>query len=208
MMLIKVLLFAVLLLLSRSVKVQCEYEPSSWQAQRKFKISQREALVPTIYGLDIIVDDWDGVVSKEIQNRGHWQPRNVRAMSKFVKEGSSILNIGAHVGLQAIVLAEKVGPKGKLYIFEPTELTYQILVKNIYLNQLEEITTVYKMGASDKLSVGISEIRLANTGGSQIKTANFTKKISPDVTYEQVILDRADKILPKAAVIDFALIDT
>ena len=57
-------------------------------------------------------------------------------MAKFLSEGGTILNIGAHVGLEAIVLGREVGPKGRVFLFEPIETTYNILVKNIYLNQI------------------------------------------------------------------------
>jgi hypothetical protein len=70
----------------------------------KFQLNEREAMVPTIYNLDIIVDDLDGTVSKTIKETGSWEPRNIRTMAKFLSEGGTILNIGAHVGLEAIVL--------------------------------------------------------------------------------------------------------
>lgn len=38
-------------------------------------------------------------------------------MTLFIKPGNTVLNIGSHIGLEAIVLGKIIGDKGKLYIF-------------------------------------------------------------------------------------------
>jgi hypothetical protein len=42
-----------------------------------------------------------------------------------------------------------VGDKGKLFIFEPYSFSNTLITKNIELNNLKDITTIYKYGASD-----------------------------------------------------------
>ena len=164
--------------------------------------------MPTIYGLDVIVDDLDEMVSGHIKNIGTWEPNYIRAMAKLVKEGDVLLNIGSHIGLEMIVLGRGVGPKGKMYLFEPLDFTYAMLIKNVYLNQLEDITVAYKMGAGKAYSKGISEVTTQNTGGSRISTdPNFQAVPKPLTTYHEIVVDRADNVLPKDVKFDFALID-
>ena len=192
----------------QGIKVQCEYEPNTWKPNQRFFLNDREVLVPTIYGLNLVIDDKDGTVSNSIKVLGTWEAQNMRAMAKLVKEGDTILNIGAHIRIEAIVLGKGLGPKGRLFIFEPTELTFPMLAKNIYLNELEDITTAYKMGASNATSKGISEVNTGNTGGARINTdPNFKPPAKPKVTYYTVLLDRVDNVLPKEAIVDFVLID-
>ena len=156
----------------------------------------------------MVVDDWDGLVSVNIKNRGTWEPHFIRAMAKLVKEGDTLLNIGSHIGLEMIVLGQGVGPKGKIYIFEPIEVTYAMLVKNVYLNQLEDITTAYKMGTSNAYSKGVSEMIMSNMGGSKINTNAKGKPADrPGTQYYEIVVDRADNVLPKDSKINFALID-
>jgi FkbM family methyltransferase len=88
----------------------------------------------------------------------------------LVKEGDWVLNIGSHIGLEMMVVGRGIGPKGRLHIFEPIEFTYQIMRKNVYLNNLEDITTTYMMGGSNAYSKGISKMPIGNTGGSRIST--------------------------------------
>ena len=90
-------------------------------------------------------------------------------MARFVKEGDSFLNVGSHVGLEAAVIGKIVGnTSGKLYIFEPFSLSYNIMLKNVYLNNLEDIAHTYNLGGSDKKSKGYLAVSKANTGGSEI----------------------------------------
>jgi hypothetical protein len=46
-------------------------------------------------------------------------------------------------------MGKLIGKRGQLYIFEPYSISYSIVKKNIYLNDLEDISEVYRVGASD-----------------------------------------------------------
>jgi hypothetical protein len=59
-----------------------------------------------------------------------------------------------------------IGSKGELHIFEPYSVSYNIVKKNIYLNDLENITKLYKVGASDTQSYATMLINQENTGGA------------------------------------------
>lgn len=69
-----------------------------------------------------------------------------------------------------MVMGRIAGPKGKLFIFEPYSVTYNMVLKNIHLNGLADMATVYNVGASDHYSQGYISVDLANTGGSEIFT--------------------------------------
>lgn len=55
----------------------------------------------------MVTDKTDNVVSGYIMNYGTWEPTNLKTFSRFVHKGSNILNIGAHIGLEGVVLAKK-----------------------------------------------------------------------------------------------------
>jgi hypothetical protein len=130
-------------------------------------ISDREIVVSTKYDkVDVIVDSRDGVVSSNIKNGGTWEPRNLRTMARFVKTGDTVINIGSHIGLEAIVMGRIAGPTGHLFIFEPYSLTYNMVLKNVYLNKLGDMATVYNVGASNHYAQGYISVSLSNTGGS------------------------------------------
>ena len=56
-----------------------------------------------------------------------------------VKEGDTIIDIGAGLGEEAIVLSEKVGSTGKIYSIEANPRVYQILKKVVELNKCSNV---------------------------------------------------------------------
>jgi protein-L-isoaspartate O-methyltransferase len=71
--------------------------------------TERELLVDTIYGFNVYVDSLDATVSKTIANSGTWEPHMISLIATLVKPGDSILNIGSHVGLEAIIMGKIIG---------------------------------------------------------------------------------------------------
>jgi hypothetical protein len=51
--------------------------------------------------------------------------------------------------MEAIIMAKFIGPSGFLYIFEPYSKSYRIVMKNVYLNNVENWTKIYRYGAAD-----------------------------------------------------------
>jgi FkbM family methyltransferase len=54
------------------------------------------------------------------------------------KEGHTVLDIGAHIGLFSTIAAKKVGVHGKVYAFEPAPATVPVLKQTIRINQLQQ----------------------------------------------------------------------
>jgi tRNA A58 N-methylase Trm61 len=93
--------------------------------------------VTSIYdGVNVVIDALDRDVSRVISATGTWEAYILRAMARFVKPGSRILNAGSHIGLEAITLGRIAGPTGQLYIFEPMPTTYGMVLRNVYLNNI------------------------------------------------------------------------
>lgn len=65
---------------------------------------------------------------------GSFEPETVRCYRRIVKAGDVVLDIGANIGAHAVLLAQAVGAKGKVYAFEPTEYAFTKLSKNRALN--------------------------------------------------------------------------
>lgn len=70
-----------------------------------------------------------------------YEKENFLLINKIVEKDDVVIDIGAHIGLMAVVLGKRVGVNGKVYTFEPTPRTFEILNKTIHLNKLEHIVT-------------------------------------------------------------------
>ncbi|MBA4320652.1 MAG: hypothetical protein C0412_19845 [Flavobacterium sp.] len=68
---------------------------------------------------------------------------------KVVKEGNVVVDLGANVGYFTLLAARLVGEKGKVYAFEPEPKNYSYLVKNIKLNNYNNVQAFQK-AVSDK----------------------------------------------------------
>jgi len=70
---------------------------------------------------------------------------NLGYLDKYkINEGDVIVDAGAFVGAFAIYAAKIVGERGKVIAFEPDKDNYTMLLRNIYLNRLNNIIPINK----------------------------------------------------------------
>ncbi len=96
------------------------------------------------------------------------EERHRHLMLSRVKEGGTILDVGAHIGYYSLLFAKRTGQSGRVFAFEPSSQNYGRLLENISLNDLANITTV-KAAVSDE--AGTATINLAagsNTGSTSL----------------------------------------
>lgn len=56
-----------------------------------------------------------------------------------LRNGMNIIDIGAHIGVYTVLVAEKVGETGKIIAIEPEPRNYEQLLKNIKINNFRNI---------------------------------------------------------------------
>lgn len=100
----------------------------------------------------------DNYISRFIWTNGTIFENIIHLIGEIVKPGDKVVNLGAQFGLSALVMGKNIGPEGHLFIFEPSNVSNNLVTKSIKLNKLENITTIYKIGASDKKSTSIIKI--------------------------------------------------
>jgi FkbM family methyltransferase len=65
---------------------------------------------------------------------GLYERSTTRAIRRWVRPGSIILDVGANIGAHTLELARRVGAAGKIFAFEPTAFAYSKLLRNLALN--------------------------------------------------------------------------
>lgn len=113
------------------------------------------------------LDDW---LQRQIFMYGVYrvEEKHRNFMLNRVRDGATILDVGAHIGYYTLLFAKRAGTRGRVYAFEPSTRTRDRLLHNISLNDLDNITTV-GTAASDE--AGIATINLAagsNTGSTSL----------------------------------------
>lgn len=166
---------------------------------------------------DFLIGDADGMDWYDI-NCGDpvWvEMRFIR--DNLVEEGDIVFECGGHHGCTAIPLSAWVGEKGKVITFEPKPSNFEIIRKNIVLNNISNITALNKAVGSKNGRTYISDASNASVQSSVVKGAIEVDVIALDDLidlhptflkidvegYEVEVLKGAKKILqnrPKLAI--------
>jgi len=71
-----------------------------------------------------------------------YEPYETELILRQARVGDVVVDVGANIGYYTVLLADKVGKNGKIYAFEPDVTNFEILVKNIKENKLENVVAV------------------------------------------------------------------
>jgi FkbM family methyltransferase len=101
--------------------------------------------------------------------------------------GSIVVDVGAYIGLYTIALAQRIGPTGRVYSFEPDLQNFAVLRKHIDLNKVSERVEAHQLAVGDK--DGFVPFTTGRDSQSVIGTNSSTN--------ETVRMTRLDTILPR-----------
>ena len=130
-------------------------------------------------------------------------------------QGSVIIDAGANIGLYSIIGSRLVGEAGKIYSFEPSKENFNLLLKNIELNEVENIVPI-NMGLGDKIGETLILTQNLENGDAEKYILKSENKINkPDIGLkktqlsEPIALDTLDNFLLKKNIkkVDFLKID-
>jgi len=76
--------------------------------------------------------------------------------SKMIKEGSILYDVGANVGFYALLSSSLVGPKGKVFSFEPSPRNIGYLKQHLRLNACDNVRII-EAAVTDKDGIAFFE---------------------------------------------------
>jgi FkbM family methyltransferase len=84
-----------------------------------------------------------------------------------IKPGDTVLDIGANIGYFTLLFAQKAGPTGRVYAFEPSPENFALLKKNVEVNGYGNVTLVNK-AVSDRTQTIKLYVSKTNLGDHHI----------------------------------------
>jgi FkbM family methyltransferase len=81
---------------------------------------------------------------------GKFEESEANCMKKFIKKGDVVLDVGANYGYYTVLFSKWVGPKGRVYAFEPLPWALTLLDKNLSVNDATKNTIINKFGLGDR----------------------------------------------------------
>jgi len=91
------------------------------------------------FGFRMYVDPRDQTISCTLLMLGHYEPFASQVFNSLLREGMTVVDIGAHVGYYTLLAAKGVGASGRVFSFEPEPRNFGLLCRNISLNALANV---------------------------------------------------------------------
>ncbi len=118
------------------------------------------------------------------------------ALAGLVQPGDHVIDIGANIGNITLALAKRVGPKGRVYAFEPHPRTFRILQANAKLNGASNVQ-LYNYAAAENEQALAIESRSSDDMNSIVLAGDGT----------EVFARRIDSLIPPGDKIRLLKID-
>jgi FkbM family methyltransferase len=120
------------------------------------------------YG-EFSVPDQNDLIFNALREYGEWAQEELDMLSRFVRPGDTVLDIGAFIGTHARAFSQMVGAQGIVHAFEPNERIYRELFKNAQLAPYSNIKTYQvALGARKQTKFLLQGDLLGNLGASQV----------------------------------------
>jgi FkbM family methyltransferase len=103
------------------------------------------------------------------------------------KAGDVVWDLGAHAGATVYFLSQMVGSSGKVYAFEPDDISYEYLMRNIALHKLDNVIPVKKAISGE---TGLASFSMDGTQGAGIQ--GFSQCIDPNMMRQVETLSFTD----------------
>jgi len=97
-------------------------------------------ILTMVDGVRVAVPDaMDQITTYVLYEQEDWFEDEIKFLRRILKPGQQIIDIGANCGVYALSMARTVGPKGRVWAFEPASATADLLAQGIAANGFENV---------------------------------------------------------------------
>lgn len=159
----------------------------SFVIRSKYRLISRDGLVRKRIGNNIMyLDPKDRGLSAQLMGMRSGsldrEPAFIKILKQEVKEGMTAIDIGANIGYVTLIMAELIGPTGRIYALEPDPRNFQILSKNIQANGYSGFVFPYQMAVSNISGVSKFYVSDKSNLGSMVQDERSKYAIDVAVT--------------------------
>src|SRR5271154_1682751 len=88
--------------------------------------------------------DLQDIIQEKIVYFDEWEPNLTAFLNRRLKSGDVFIDIGANIGYYSLLAERRVGPGGSVLAIEASPSIYDLLRKNISLNEGQRIRAVHR----------------------------------------------------------------
>jgi FkbM family methyltransferase len=135
---------------------------------------------------------------------GDANPRITDVVSTVLRKGDAALDIGANFGVVGLVMAQIVGPTGRVHLFEPQPNVAQFLRTSLLINNFSQ-ATVHECALSDRSGSGrMTVVDPSNLGETTLEMDHL--HTGPDAAQFEVRIEEASHCVSALGIAKTALI--
>jgi len=150
------------------------------------------------------LDTHDDAMVADLLKYGVYERDGSELVKKLVKQGMTILDLGASIGYYTLIFAKLTGQRGMVYAFEPEPHNCSILLLNLKENHISNVILVQK-SISNKNGTAKLFVDQGNLGGHTFSYNNILRRRGGFIDIEAITLDSFFKTRNH---VDFIKIDT
>lgn len=159
-----------------------------WAYDTLFRLFKPKCVM--VQGHRMWLDDKDTL---ELAVHEVYEPVETTLLKKLLQPGQTFVDVGANIGYYTLLAARIVGPKGKVYAFEPDLTNFTLLKKNITANGYTNVVAV-NQALSSKTGKAKLYLSPSNRGDHRIYDSHDGR---PSVEIQAASLDGYFKKLDK-----------
>lgn len=112
---------------------------------------------------------------------------------RTAKRGDIIFDVGANIGAYTVPLALRVGNEGHVYAFEALRANYEILLQNIALNALKNVTPVFGAVTDKSGTYEVPEVseRSENMGNYSLASESVGRITIPSLSLDDFVAENS-----------------
>jgi FkbM family methyltransferase len=132
------------------------------------------------------IDSKESWVSKEVHFHGMHEEHILEAIINNLKEGETFIDVGANVGQHSIYAAQKVGPNGNVFAFEPIDSSAENIRLSASKNSFIWLTVIQKAATNFVGDTVFYKYELTDISS---RNKNFTDRPAKEVKVKTTTLD-------------------
>lgn len=131
-----------------------------------------------IDGITLFLDPHDSLALSLFPE---YEKTEMSLIKSVVKKNMVVIELGAYIGDQTILISKLVGAKGHVFAFEPNPSHVKLLEKNVTFNKAENVTIVKKAVSNKNGKLGMY-LNPENLADHRIYESKGWEKIAIEVT--------------------------
>lgn len=166
------------------------------QIEDRIRAASRYAALDNEVGLarvlgryKMFVNPKDDAVSAHLILDGFWEMWNTIFLSRFVRPGMKVIEIGSNLGYFSLLISDLVGPNGRIIGFEPLTYNVELLDRTMAINGFSGRFISDRRAVSDRDGIAHIYVPRGNWGGGSIMVGAHSFE---NATHEEVETIRLD----------------